>query len=75
MDVLITNTDTSLLTWQLLMLFSIGLWVYCLIDILKNRFEQNDKLIWLLVVFLVPFLGSLLYLFIGKNKKINLSKR
>ena len=75
MDVLITNTDTSLLTWQLLMLFSIGLWVYCLIDILKNRFEQNDKLIWLLVVSLVPFLGSLLYLFIGKNKKINLSKR
>ena len=75
MDVLITNTDTSLLTWQLLMLFSIGLWVYCLIDILKNRFEQNDKLIWLLVVLLVPFLGSLLYLFIGKNKKINLSKR
>mgnify|MGYP003490107483 FL=1 len=57
MDVLITNTDTSLLTWQLLMLFSIGLWVYCLIDILKNRFEQNDKLIWLLVVLLVPFLG------------------
>lgn len=70
MDVLITNTDTSLLTWQLLMLFSIGLWVYCLIDILKNRFEQNDKLIWLLVVLLVPFLGSLLYLFIGKNKKL-----
>ena len=75
MDVLITNTDTSLLTWQLLMLFSFVLWVYCLIDILKNRFEQNDKLIWILVVLLVPFLGSLLYLFIGKNKKINLSKR
>ena len=73
MDVLITNTDTSLLTWQLLMLFSIGLWVYCLIDILKNRFEQNDKLIWLLVVLLLPFIGTLLYFFIGKSKKIKIN--
>ena len=73
MDVMIENTDVYLLTWQLLMLFSIGLWVYCLIDILKNRFEQNDKLIWLLVVLLLPFIGTLLYFFIGKSKKIKIN--
>ncbi|WP_394344034.1 PLD nuclease N-terminal domain-containing protein [Echinicola rosea] len=44
--------------------------MYCLIDILKNRFEQNDKLIWALAVIFLPLLGSVLYLIIGKNKKL-----
>ncbi len=43
-----------------------------LIDVLKNKFVENDKLIWILVVIFIPFIGSLLYLFIGKNKKMKL---
>ncbi|MDN3666025.1 PLDc N-terminal domain-containing protein [Algibacter miyuki] len=60
----------GLFIWQAIILISIGLWIYCLIDILKNKFAQNDKIIWILVVILIPFIGSLLYLFIGKNKKL-----
>ncbi|ARV07959.1 hypothetical protein BTO04_02510 [Polaribacter sp. SA4-10] len=62
----------GLFVWQTLILLSIGLWIYCLIDILKNKFLQNDKLIWILVVIFIPFIGSLMYLFIGKNKKLKL---
>nr|WP_235537872.1 PLDc N-terminal domain-containing protein [Sediminicola sp. YIK13] len=44
--------------------------VYCLIDILKNKFVQNDKIVWLLVVILLPILGSVLYVSIGRKKKL-----
>ena len=73
MDTIINDFSIGLFIWQALILLSIGLWIYCLIDILKNKFTQNDKLIWILVVILIPFIGSLLYLFIGKNKKLKLS--
>lgn len=73
MDIMINDFSIGLFIWQALLLLSIGLWINCLIDILKNKFAQNDKLIWVLVVIFIPLLGSLLYLFIGKNKKIKLN--
>jgi len=40
-----------------------------LIDIMRSDFESNDKLIWIIVVLLLPLLGSILYFIIGVNKK------
>ncbi len=68
MDKLITGFSLSLLIWQIATILMVGLWVYCLIDILKNKFKQNDKLSWFLTVIFIPVLGSLLYLFFGKKK-------
>jgi hypothetical protein len=45
-------------------------WVWILIDILKNEFTGSNKLIWLLVVITIPFLGMVLYWFIGREQKI-----
>ncbi|MDA0177380.1 PLDc N-terminal domain-containing protein [Mesoflavibacter profundi] len=73
MDKIINDFSIGLFIWQAFILLSIGLWIYCLIDILKNKFAQNDKLIWILLVLLIPFIGSLLYLLIGKNKKLKLN--
>lgn len=73
MDKTITDFSLGLFIWQALLLVFTGLLIYCLIDILKNKFEQNDKIIWILVVILLPILGSILYLFIGKNKKLILN--
>ncbi len=73
MDKIITDFSLGLFIWQTLILISIGLWIYCLIDILKNKFEQNEKIIWILVVLLLPILGSILYMFIGKKKKLKLN--
>ncbi len=72
MNELFTNLSFGLFFWQLFLIATVALWIYCLIDILKNEFEQNDKIIWLLVVILLPVLGSILYLFIGKAKKVRL---
>jgi hypothetical protein len=44
--------------------------IWTLIDILKSEFSGNNKIVWILVVMFLPFLGSLLYLGIGRNQKI-----
>ncbi len=41
-----------------------------LIDILKSEFEGNNKIVWLLVVIFLNFLGALLYYFIGRKQKL-----
>ena len=46
------------------------LWVIFLIDILKNEFTGQNKLIWLIIVFFIPVVGLFLYYFIGKSQKI-----
>ncbi len=67
------DNSYGLFIWQLFILFLIVLWIYCLIDVLRNRFSQNDKVIWLLTVILVPFIGSILYLILGRNKRLKLN--
>lgn len=56
--------------WQLFILFSILLPVIALISILKNEFTGNNKLVWVLVVLFLPFLGAILYFVIGRSQKI-----
>ncbi|MEL4307485.1 PLDc N-terminal domain-containing protein [Joostella sp. CR20] len=41
-----------------------------LIDILKNEFSGNNKIVWLLVVLLLNFFGAILYFIIGREQKL-----
>lgn len=46
------------------------LWVWALVDIITSKFEESlMQVVWLLVVFFLPFLGVILYLLIGKSMK------
>lgn len=46
--------------------------VVALVDIIRNEFDPNhNKLIWVIVVILIPVLGSILYYFIGRKQKIS----
>lgn len=46
--------------------------IYCLIDIIRSTFKDpTTKIIWVIVVILMPCLGSVLYLAIGRNSKIS----
>lgn len=46
------------------------LWVWSVIDIVKGEFKSStDKIVWLLLVLLVPVLGVILYLILGRNQK------
>lgn len=46
------------------------LWIICLVDVLRNEFTGNNKIIWFLLVLFLPVLGAILYFFIGTDQKI-----
>ncbi|UCS94184.1 PLDc N-terminal domain-containing protein [Echinicola marina] len=47
------------------------LFIWALVDVIQARFASSDtKIIWVIVIILVPFIGSILYLIIGRNNKI-----
>jgi membrane protein YdbS with pleckstrin-like domain len=71
MDVLLKDTSYELkLVWYSIILLSITVWIYSMIDIVKSSFEEKDYYTWILVVGLVPVLGPILYLFIGRKRKL-----
>lgn len=42
-----------------------------IVDVLKSDFKgANDKVMWVIVVIFLPFLGSLLYLLIGRGQRV-----
>ena len=62
--------EIGLFVWSIVVLLMIILPILALISILKNRFKDNDKLIWTLVVLLLPFFGSVLYFIMGRSKRL-----
>jgi len=54
----------------LLLLLVVLIPLIALISVLVNKFDGNDKLIWVLLILFLPFLGAFLYFIIGRKKRI-----
>ncbi|WP_431844413.1 PLDc N-terminal domain-containing protein [Pedobacter anseongensis] len=57
---------------EVILLLLIGapflLTIYCIIDIIRSDFkESNTKLLFLILVGVLPFIGSVAYLFLKRN--------
>ncbi len=56
-----------------MLLIGIGsavLWIYCLVDVIRAEFKgESDKIIWLILIVMLPMIGSILYLTIGVKQK------
>ena len=47
------------------------LWIIALVDVLKSDFsDSTNKLIWVIVIFLFPLVGALIYFIMGTKQKI-----
>lgn len=58
------------MSFWIIILFTLTaiLWVWALVDIISSRFEDAaTTLLWLVVIFLFPIMGSLVYFQFGKN--------
>ena len=44
-------------------------WLWMLIDCIKNEKDGTQRIIWALVVFFLPCVGSLVYLFARKMQR------
>ena len=48
----------------------LAFWLWMLIDCLKNeKNEENQKLVWALVIILTNWIGALIYFFIRRNER------
>jgi len=58
--------------WIIILLAFLGIipTIIALIDILRNDFKDNNKLIWVLVVLFFNLIGAILYFTIGRKQKI-----
>ena len=52
-------------------LFIFLLPLLALISALMNDFPGNEKILWVLIILFLPFLGSVLYFLIGRDKRIS----
>jgi len=53
----------------LIMLIVLGIYIYSLVDILRHEFRGNNKIVWIIVVLMLPLLGVFLYFFLGKKQQ------
>ncbi len=44
--------------------------LFAIYHIITHSFKDQNKIIWILIVIFMPFLGSLLYFSIGQNQII-----
>lgn len=54
----------------LIIAYFVSLWAWALYDILCNNFKKNYKIIWIIVVLMIPVFGAILYLMNGRKQKI-----
>jgi len=53
--------------WVVIGGLSFVLWLWALIDVIRRNFTNpNDKILWLVLILLVP-LGALIYLIVGRK--------
>ena len=44
------------------------LWIVALVDCIKS--SNTNKVVWIIVIILLPFLGSILYFALGRSRAI-----
>ena len=61
----------GLITWQLIGLLTIVLYIVAVFDIIRSQFQNNThQLLWLVIVLIAPFLGAFAYFFLGGRYKL-----
>lgn len=43
-------------------------WIVAVVDCLKSSKETNKKILWIIIIFVVPVLGTILWFVLGKNQ-------
>jgi hypothetical protein len=47
----------------------LALVAWSFVDILRSDFPGGEKAVWLVLVWLMPFVGAVLYIAIGRNRR------
>ena len=63
-------TIFAVLGGGILAIACLAAWIWVLIDILKHDFTGPNKVVWLLLVIFLPFVGVICYYFIGIKQRL-----
>ena len=55
---------------HVVLLILLVVWLYFLYEIVISEFNGREGMLWALLVFFVPFIGILAYLFYGRSSRI-----
>jgi uncharacterized RDD family membrane protein YckC len=59
-----------ILTMVLVAVAAFVFWIWMLIDALRNKgLSDTEKLVWVLVIVFLHFLGALIYFFVARSKR------
>lgn len=59
------------IVFAILPITSIILWLLALVSILKSNFKDNvTRVMWMVLVLVLPVIGAILYFYIGKKQRI-----
>jgi ABC-type multidrug transport system fused ATPase/permease subunit len=65
------SLTTFITLWVLIGIIVFVAWLSALIDILRSEFiNPSNKVVWLIVIFIIPLLGSILYSIFASSQKI-----
>ena len=64
----------GLLFWSVFSILILVLPVVALLNLLKSNFKDSTtKLIWVVVILLLPVAGSILYFIVGRRQRIKVA--
>lgn len=56
----------------LFIVLPLAITIWALIDTIKSDFQKDiNKLVWIIVIICFPFVGGILYYFVGRSQKVN----
>lgn len=55
--------------YSILGIIHLILFIWALVDILKSGKQPMEKLLWIVVILLLPLIGLILYILIGRGGK------
>lgn len=70
--VLVALAAAGVVLLYLLLFFAAFLCLWALFDLMRSEFKQkHNKVFWFILLLLLPLVGSLFYIFISPEQKIN----
>lgn len=63
--------EPFLFVWMAISLALVYIWYKALREIVQSKFEgTNEKLLWIVLVIFMPFIGTFLYFSIGRKSRL-----
>ncbi|MEO6948112.1 MAG: PLD nuclease N-terminal domain-containing protein [Ginsengibacter sp.] len=66
--------QTGLIFWTIFSILLLLFPILALVSILNSTFkDKTNKMLWVLIILFMPFIGPMLYFIIGRNQRLQIA--